>query len=131
MTQRRKSILPIHSEQMLLAIGPAKLEGLAGVREYFLPLLGFVVFYSDPSPKDRDGSGVCLVGELKMLSLLLVDLMNGLWELKPPSALAGSLSAFLPWPSVGQMYRPVMGAVSTFVLSEKLVPSRCHVLITQ
>lgn len=53
-------------------------------------------FYSDPSPNDRDGSGACLVGELKMLSLLLVDLMNGLWDLKALSALAGSLSAFLP-----------------------------------
>lgn len=31
-----------------------------------------------------------------MLSLLLVDLMNGLWDLKALSALAGSLSAFLP-----------------------------------
>lgn len=131
MTQGRKSILPIHSEQMLLAIGPAKLERLAGVREYFLPLLGFVVFYSDPSSKDRDGSGVCLVGELKMLSLLLVDLMNGLWELKPPSALAGSLSAFLPWPSVGQIYRPVWGLCLLLFLSEKLVPSHCHVFITQ
>lgn len=71
------------------------------------------------------------MGELKMLSLLLVDLMNGLWDLKALSALAGSLSAFLPSPSVGQTYRPVMGAVSALVPLRKAVPSHCCVLITQ
>lgn len=85
---------------MLLAIGPEKLEGLAWVREHFLPPLGFVVFCSDPSPKHRDGSRESLAGELKMLSLLLVDLMNGPWDPKAPSALAGSLPSF-PHPSVG------------------------------
>lgn len=69
---------------MLLAMGPA----------HFLPPLGFVVFYSDPSAKDRDGSGACLVGERKMLPPRLVDLMNELWDLKAPSAWAGSLPSF-------------------------------------
>lgn len=69
---------------MPLAIGPA----------HFLPPLGFVGFYSDPPAKERDGSGACLVGELKMLPALLVDLMNELWDLKAPSAWAGSLPSF-------------------------------------
>lgn len=54
--------------------------------------------YSDPSPNQqgsRDGSAWQRGwGALKMLSLLLVDLMNGLWDLKAPSALAGNLPAF-------------------------------------
>ena len=64
------------------------------VREHFLPPWGFVVCYSIPSPSDRDGSGEGLVGELKMLSLLLVEIMNGPWDLKAPSALAGSPPSF-------------------------------------
>lgn len=57
MTQGRKSILSIHSEQMLLATGAAKLEGLARVREHFLPLLGFVVFFTLTLPP-MTGMGV-------------------------------------------------------------------------
>lgn len=46
------------------------------------------VFCADPSPKHRHGGGECLAAKLKMLSLLLVDLMNGPWDPKAPSALA-------------------------------------------
>ena len=115
---------------MLLGGGPAKLERLAWVREHFLPPLGFVVFYSDPSPKHRDGSRECLAGELKMLSLLLVDLMNGPRNLKAPSALAGRLPSFLTHlldKYIGELW---VLCLLLFLL-EKLVPSHCCVLITQ
>lgn len=129
MTRGRKSILSIDSEQMLLAIGPAKLEGLAWVREHFLPPLGFAVFYSDPSSKDRDGSGACLAGELKMLSLLLVDLMNGLWDLKAQSALAGSLPSF-PSHLLDKCIGELWVLCLLLFLPEKLVASHCCVLTT-
>ena len=104
--------------------------GEAVVRGLFRPPRGFVVFYSDPSPNDGDGSGEGLVGELKMLSLLLVDLMNGPWDLKAPCALAGSLPSFpshLLDKCIGELRLP---CVLLFAL-EKLVPSHCRVPITQ
>ena len=66
------------SEQMLEAIGRA----WCGQRILPSSPGALQAVYSDPSPSGRDGSGECLVGELKMLSLLLVDLMNGLWDPK-------------------------------------------------
>lgn len=68
-------------------------------------------------------------GELKMLSLLLVDLMNGLWDLKAPSALAGNLPAFpghLLDKCIGQLW---VLCLPLFLL-ESCVPSPSRVLIT-
>lgn len=70
------------------------------------------------------------MGELKMLSLLLVELMNGPWDLKAPSALAGSPPSFpshLLDKCIGELWLPCL---LLFVL-EKPVPSSHRVLLTQ
>ena len=81
-------------------------------------------------PNDRDGSGEGLVGELKMLSLLLVELMNGLWDLKAPSALAGSPPSSpsrLSDKCIGKLWLPCL---LLFVLGKPVLS--CHrVLLTQ
>lgn len=82
-----------------------------------------------PPPGREAGMGVP-GGELKMLSLLLVDLMNGLWDLKAPSALAGNLPAFpghLLDKCIGQLWVLCL----PFFLLENCVPSPSRVLITQ
>lgn len=65
-----------------------------------------------------------------MLCLLLVDLMNGPWDLKAPSALAGSLPSFpshLLDKCTGELWFPCL----LLFRSEKLVPSHCRVPETQ
>lgn len=66
-----------------------------------------------------------------MLSLLCVDLMNGLWDLKAPSVLAGNLPAF-PGHLLDKCIDELWLLGLFLFLSEKLlVPSPSHVLITQ
>lgn len=112
---------------MLLAVGEA---GRARCGHRFLPPSGSAGVCSDPSPYDSGGSGECLVGELKMFCLLLVDLMNGPWDLQALSALARSLPSFpshLLDKRTGEVWLPCL----LLFLSEKLVPSHCRVPITQ
>lgn len=65
-------------------------------------------------------------GELKTLSLLLVNLMNGLWDPKAPSALAGRL------PGVpGHLLGKCIDGLWSPCLQVLLLESRGRVLMTQ
>lgn len=65
-----------------------------------------------------------------MLSLQLVDLMNGPWDPKAPSALAGSLPSF-PVHLWDKWKGELWVLCLLLFLSEKLAPSYCSVLLTQ